>query len=500
MSFRTRLYARLQTRARAGLNATFTVMPRAEAPAAVPLVSTEEAWDLPGVAMVVPGDCPSPVVSRAERFRTKSLSLLLKYYPETEKLTRWDRDTAERSLLEVLDGGIPVDIWPDWKTDEGWARLFTHGPLACLIRREGDEHVADVRVLAKGERHAGLAAVGSRVGLTIDAKGARPRWIELEDGTRVTPSDGAKWERARLIASAGLQTYTVYVRHLINLHFGAAQPLGVLVHNLLPWEHPLSRLIFPHAAGSLLVNWRANRTLLGAHGAVQASYSFTWKGLKDLFRVALEGFDYAEYDIPRALEKKGLLPLIDAGQYPYGEDAMLLWKTIETYVHEYVSAVYADEAAFAADAVLQRALRELQKSLPQPIAVTDRASLELMLTRFIAMVTFEHKLVGGIAYEFMTLPYFFPHRAWEAEKAEDIVPWREETEANLIGKWGTTARSYSLLADWSYVAANEPTRKVMQRFRASLEEAGRTIDARNRERATPFPYFHPRLLESSIAV
>jgi hypothetical protein len=500
MTFRTRLYARLQTRSRASLNETFRHLPPAQAPSRVPLASTHDVWDLPGLAMQVPADLPRDVVSRSERLKTGVLSLLLRHLPNTERRTRWDRATAEQHLLDVLDGGIPIDLWADWKTDAGWARLFTQGPLASQIRREGDALVADVRPLSKAERYAGLAAVGVRVGLAIDERGPRPLWIELEDGTRVTPTDGAAWERARLIASAGLQTYTVFVKHLVHLHFCAAQPLAVLVHNLLPWEHPLARLLFPHTAGSLLVNWRANRSLLGPHGAVQAAYSYTWSGVKDLFHHALTTFDYADYDIPDALARKGLMPLIESGAFPYGEDALLVWGVIERYVRDYIEAVYPDEASFSADTTLRRALDDLQGVLPKPIVVTDRASLEHMLTRFIAMVTFEHKLVGGIAYEFMTVPYFFPHRAWDGATAEDTVPWREETEANLIGKWGTTARSYPLAADWSYVAVDERTRAAMRRFREALDEAGRTIDARNARRAHPFPFFHPALLESSIAV
>jgi len=137
MSFRTRLYARLQNSSRDGLLAAFSKLPPAVPPTPVPLVSTEVAWDLPGIEMVVPENLPMAVVSRSERVKTGILSFLLKYYPDSQRLTRWDRETAERELLQVLDGGAPLEIWSDWKTYEGWARPFTPGPPACPIRPEG---------------------------------------------------------------------------------------------------------------------------------------------------------------------------------------------------------------------------------------------------------------------------------------------------------------------------------------------------------------------------
>ena len=105
-----------------------------------------------------------------------------------------------------------------------------------------------------------------------------------------------------------------------------------------------------------------------------------------------------------------------------------------------------------------------------------------------------------MAWDFMTMPWFMPHRLREASTIDDMLPYREESEANLIAKWSTTPMSWPLCRDWTSWAMDEAGAAAMHALQEDLKHVGAQIDARNAQRAVPHPYLHPDRLESSVAV
>jgi hypothetical protein len=81
-----------------------------------------------------------------------------------------------------------------------------------------------------------------------------------------------------------------------------------------------------------------------------------------------------------------------------------------------------------------------------------------------------------------------------------MLPYREETEANLIAKWSTTPMSWPLCRDWSTWALDEKGAEAMAALQQDLAAIGVQIDERNTRRSVPHPYLHPDELESSVAV
>ena len=161
---------------------------------------------------------------------------------------------------------------------------------------------------------------------------------------------------------------------------------------------------------------------------------------------------------------------------------------------------YPDDASIVADKVLQDAFEALDKVLPKPLRARTRGELAQVLTRFVSMVSLEHKLVSGIAWDYMSHPYYLPNVAKEAATVEEAVPYREEAEANIMFRYTISAMCWRMLEDWSYVALDEKGKGAIRRFRESLKQAGLEIDRRNRSRKVPFPHLHPDGLETSVAV
>ncbi len=498
MTFLTKLWGKVGAGALEGSKKQFSKLPALEPAVPVGLVPLEKAWGIPGTNVLIAHDLPKSIVPLSDHLAQSVLHEMLRVMPNTEHKTRWDRDTATRELTSFLGQGH-VELWDDWETDEGWLRMFVQGPCAGDLRREGDVYVVDAGVLALGPMRPGCAELGVKVAVTIDEAGVHPAWIRKQDGTIVEPGD-PRWAVTRVIAAAGLHNYVGMVRHVLNLHYVGAQALAVLVHNHLPFDHPLHRLLWPHVAGTLAVNWTATTNFVGPHALGVQNYAPTWEAWKKLIPAGWAAFAWEDYDIPETFARRGTDALIAKGLYPFGEDATLIWGVIRGYVDDYLAQYYANDAAVAEDVVVQEALTGLDPVVPQPLRAETRGELAQILTRFISMVSLEHKLVSGIAWDYMTHPYYFPNLAREADTVEDAVPFREEAEANVMFRYTISAMAWPLLGDWTYVMLDDKGRGAMKRFHEALRAAGKVIDERNEKRKWPFPHLHPDGLETSVAV
>ena len=502
MTLRTRMWGQIGIQAKNADLENFRVQPKVEAPVRVGLVSSEEAWGLPNAGILIANDLPPSIIPLQRRAQATGLNVLLKVFPNTQQRSRWTLDQATKHLLDVVKGEDPKpNMWADWHTDEGWARAFTQGPCATDLTfdREEGVWVVDASVLAFGERRMGVSPMGVRVALRIDESGPQPAFIEMEDRSRVHPGD-EDWAYARVVASAAMNNYVTFVRHVLYTHYVASQAIGVLVHNCLPWHHPITRLLAPHALGALYVNWTASSGFMFPGRIAEATYGFTWKGICQLVPLGLKVFDWSGYNMPDAFAARGVQEIIDRGLYPFGEDALLIWKTIRNYVDDYLSQYYRDDEGVADDTALQLAFRELDPAVAKPIRATNLDELSLAITRLIQMVSVEHKMVSGIAYDFFTHPYYFPALARPGETAEEAVPFREEAEQSIFFRHAISSMSWRLRSDWTDWALDMKGADAMRRFQDGLTAAGREIDARNLRRKYPFRHLHPDELEVSVAV
>ncbi len=502
MSLRTRLYAKLMIAGKTSAAKSFAKLPPVGHKEKVPTRPISDVWGLAATDLHVAAGLPKwDTHGISEAAGVSIVQGLQRTLPNTEHWNRWtSREEVDAHLADVLgQTGVRFGPWPDYTTDAAFARALVQGPAAPIIERRGEQFVVDVRILAGLERHPGTRPIAALV--TFDFADGVPFLvsIELEDGAVRTPQDGEAWEIAKLIAAAGIQTWLVVGPHLLYTHFLTAGAMATATVSELGADHPVRRLLTPHIAGTLRVNDRAGKTLLGPFGNVQAVYTFPWSSVQILLARAVAQFDPLCYDLPHDLNRRGVADLAASGEYPYGADALLLWNAMLLYVREYLCAYYPDDAAIRADAELQAFIASYLRLSPG-LAGDGLDTLARTLCARIFGVSVYHKMVGGLSLEFLTHPYFLPHKVGPGDRVDDVVPYREETEANLAAKFGTTYRTWALTADWPSVALDAKGRAVMEAFQADLKTIGEHIDARNARRAVPFPHLKPTELESSVAV
>ena len=191
----------------------------------------------------------------------------------------------------------------------------------------------------------------------------RPVAIQLgqtpgRDNPVLQPGDGAAWELARVYVNCADANHHEMVSHLGRTHL-VIEAFAVCTPRQLAPEHPLYVLLTPHFEGTLAINNSAVNTLIAPKGVVDRLLAGTIQSLTQLAIDAALSADLSEMPPPIALAKRGLTNSAALPEFPYRDDALLLWSAIEGWVTEYLSLYYVNDADLAGDTELAAWLAEL---------------------------------------------------------------------------------------------------------------------------------------------
>ena len=201
--------------------------------------------------------------------------------------------------------------------------------------------------------------VGSPIALFHRSEaGLEPVLIQVEPGRVVTPQAAADdWMRAKLYAQTADVTYHELIVHLGDTHL-SMEAFAIATPRQLPPNHPVYRLLRPHFQFLLAINTRGNTILLGAGAAIDHLMAPTRETSLALINQAYRSRPFQDYALPHDLKRRGVeadvLP-----EYPYRDDALLLWGAIEAYVSRFLSRYYPDDQAVQRDLYLQAWAAEL---------------------------------------------------------------------------------------------------------------------------------------------
>jgi arachidonate 15-lipoxygenase len=201
--------------------------------------------------------------------------------------------------------------------------------------------------------------VGSPIALFQHGdRGLEPMLIQLEPGRVLTPnSDSDDWMRAKLYTQTADVTHHELVDHLCHTHL-AMEAFAIATPRQLPATHPLYRLLRPHFQFLLAINTRGNTILLSEGAAIDKLMAPTRAASIALMNQAYQQRQFQDYALPTNLKRRGLQPEF-LPEFPYRDDAQLLWEAISGYVSRFLSRYYADDRAVQSDASLQAWAAEL---------------------------------------------------------------------------------------------------------------------------------------------
>jgi hypothetical protein len=243
-----------------------------------------------------------------------------------------------------------------------------------------------------------------------DTQQLRPVAIQLgRDAAQdpvFTPNDSPNdWLAAKIYLRCSEGNTHQMVGHALRTHF-IAEPFVMATMRDLPDPHPVYKLLRRHFRYTLAINEGARQGLLAAGGVFDDLIA---TGGPDQGHVFLGKKGYKAWKLsdnkPRQdIERRGVLDSAVLPNYPYRDDALLLWDAIEEYVGGVLEHFYKSDEDLVRDTDMQRWWKDLtEHGMPVdklPCAELKRvADLKDILSTVIFTVSVQHAAVNYLQYE-----------------------------------------------------------------------------------------------------
>ena len=367
-----------------------------------------------------------------------------------------------------------------------------------------------------------------------------PLLIQLENGHIVTPHNalGDAWMQAKLFVQVADVTHHELITHLCDTHL-AMEAFAIATPRQLPTSHPLYRLLRPHFQFLLAINNRGNTVLLGEGAAIDNLMAPTRKASLGLINRAYRERSFWDYALPKNIQQRGIesefLP-----EFPYRDDALLLWNAIHHYATQFLQQYYATDESVQQDLYLQAWAAELSSSLcdrplsdfPQapswlPTDAIAQAGLDLSelpdyprvpgfprgistLQDLIAITTQliftcgpQHAAVNFSQFDYVG---YAPNAPLAAYCHPDCCTSVEQLLPSLKQDLGQIELSFALSGiRWGRLGSSDlidfkdiGDRQVLEQFRAELVAIEQEITDRNQKRIASTGVAYPYLLPSRI--
>jgi len=175
-----------------------------------------------------------------------------------------------------------------------------------------------------------------------------------------TPKDGTAWQLAKLHVQVADGNYHEMISHLGLTHL-VMEAFAMATPRQLAQQHPLYLLLTPHFEGTLSINAAAENSLIAPGGAVDLLLAGTIEASTQLAVQAVAGHAVNQAFLPKALAARHVEDASKLPDYPYRDDARLLWDDIHAWVRDYLAIYYNDDAAVRGDYELQNWVKELSE-------------------------------------------------------------------------------------------------------------------------------------------
>ncbi|MBD2628798.1 lipoxygenase family protein [Trichormus variabilis] len=390
--------------------------------------------------------------------------------------------------------------------------------------------------------------VGSPVALFHHTdKGLEPVLIEVEKGRVVTPGITGQaaddWERAKLYFQTADATHHELIAHLSYTHL-AMEALAIATPRQLPSNHPVYQLLSPHFKFLIAINNRDNTIFFAKGAAIDSLMAPTVESSSRLINKAYREKSFWYYSLLNDIEVRGIEPQL-LPDFPYRDDALLLWEAIAKYTTRYLQRYYPDDKAVQQDPYLQAWADELSAPLntrpksdfpqvpawfpkelvaesgiepqelpsyPRVPGFTKIGSLQQLID--IATITIftcgpQHAAVNFSQYDYFgyvpNAPLANYSRPDTPASLEEFLP---STDKDLQQMRLTSALSgiyWGNLGSSDLIQfADKIDRQIIAQFQNDLLEIENKITARNQQRLTDsgveYPYLLPSRIPNSINI
>jgi len=316
------------------------------------------------------------------------------------------------------------------------------------------------------EHWPGLRELGARVVFEPDASKQAFQPVLIECGLGAIVPEDPRWPLARSIALCSLTTHVSLVRHFNGIHLAIGAKFAIATRNVLPSQHPLFRLLWPHIYGSQFSNDIVTYGQMAPTGDFPMIFSYTPAGMYALFskthaHIRLSDYDPDSYRRETDLESSGV-------PTPGLDNLRTLYACLVDHASNYIGAYYDSDAHLRQDHAVLTWLQELDDTIPNGInlGLEDLTieALARLVGLLIYVVVVEHELRGSFLWDYQMWTDLQPIRVFENGQREPADVYQRLVNANML----LNVRRTELNRDFSYLALDERGARAFRAFRISL--------------------------------
>ena len=339
----------------------------------------------------------------------------------------------------------------------------------------------------------------------------------------INASQNWGWQMAKFIVQVADCNYHELFVHLAGTHL-VSEAIAVATRRNLAEVHPLWSLLVPHFEGTLFINNMAVETLINKGGPIDAFFGGT---ITSSQLAAAEGrlsFDFYGKMVRNDLITRKVEDASILTEYPYRDDAILVWDAIHDWASEYIKIYYKDDMAVTNDSELKNWVKSISSAKEGRILgfkpITSREQLIDVCTMIIFTASAQHAAVNFPQREMMSFAPAITGGGWAAapnhQQSHTKKEWLDYMppmslallqQASLIllgsvyyrplGEYQTNRFPYrSWFQDERITQSEGP----LERFQAGLHEVEKRIVERNQERMHPYQYLQPSLIPTSTNI
>jgi hypothetical protein len=350
--------------------------------------------------------------------------------------------------------------------------LAVRGPFACYTRRPGKNAPWewDLRMLDKYEHHPGLVNIGSRVLFREDPVRRALQAYRIECALGKIEPTNPQWEQACKIALCAASTHLSLVRHFNWVHLAGGAQLAIATRNTLSKDHSLCRLLWPYTFGTLQSNDMVTRGQMTRGGDFETTFSFTFKGMCDLFDDTYTQYRHSVNDP----ETDGNSRQVGGAGFdtPTQDNLEDLFNIMHHFAQEYLEIYYPRNpngtSAIRSDAEVMAWLDELNTLLPNAFDVNRRNvtwdTLARMLAGQLYLVTVQHEILGSFMWNYQLWTHRQPARIYQDFRPEPLDVYQRLVNANYI----LNVRRRALMHNFDYLALDYRAKATMLQYRTDL--------------------------------
>lgn len=332
------------------------------------------------------------------------------------------------------------------------------------------------------------------------------------------PPDGDNWLIAKTIVQIADGNFHEAVSHLGRTHLFVG-PFVIATHRQLPATHPLFVLLTPHFIGTLAINDAAQSNLIAPLGAVDELLSSTIDQSRVLAVKGAQSYmlNVNTSTLPQTLAQRGVDDASLLPDYPYRDDALLLWGAINRWMEQYINYYYASDEAVQNDAELQSWVAELVahdggrlNNIGEANKISTRAQLIELVTLVCFTASAQHAAVNypqGTLMSYapaMPLAGYTPAPATqEGSSVGDylkLLPPLDIAELQMEVLYLLGSVYFTKLGDYGDNYFAEPAiQGFLKQFQQDLLGIEAEINQRNKTR-TPYEFLLPSKIPQSINI